>query len=99
MPEFASISSIYTPDRKLTKVEILRAIKFAIASEYEAIQLYQQIMESTDNKDVKVVLADVAREEKHHVGELRQLLTILSPEDEAEYQHGDHETLENLGRD
>ncbi len=98
MPEFANINSVYTPDKKLTTIEMLRAIKFAIASEYEAIQLYQQIMESTDNKDVKIVLSDVAKEEKHHVGELRKLLEILSPEDEKEYQHGDRETVENLGQ-
>ncbi len=96
MPEFANINSVYAPVKKLSEIEMLRAIKFAIASEYEAIQLYQQIMESTDNKDVQIVLSDVAKEEKHHVGELRKLLEILSPDDEKEYQHGDQETIENL---
>ncbi len=96
MPEFADIHSIYTPNKKLTSLEVLRAVKFAIASEYEAIQVYQQIMESTDNNDVKIVLSDIAKEEKHHVGELRKLLAILSPEDEKEYQHGEQETIENL---
>lgn len=98
MPEFSNINTIYSPNRKLTKVEILRAVKFAISSEYEAIQIYQQIMESTDNNDVKVVLGDIAQEEKHHVGELRKLLEILSPEDEKEYRHGDEETIENLSK-
>ena len=98
MPEFTNINTVYSPNKKLTQIEMLRAIKFAIASEYEAIQLYQQIMESTDNKDVKIVLGDVAREEKHHVGELRKLLEILSPEDEKEYRHGDEETIENLSK-
>lgn len=68
MPEFADIHSVYTPPKKLTDVEILRAIKFGIASEFEAIQLYQQIMESTDNPDVHKVLTDITDDEKHHAG-------------------------------
>lgn len=98
MPEFADIHSVYTPAKKLSEVEILRAIKFGIASEFEAIQLYQQIMESTDNEDVKKVLTEITNDEKHHAGGLYKLLEILSPEDEKEYQHGVQETLENIAK-
>lgn len=96
MPDFTEIKNVYTPDKKLSPVEMLRAVKFAIASEFEAIQIYQQIVESTDNKSVQIVLNDIAREEMHHVGELRKLLALLSPADEAEYQHGEDETVHNL---
>jgi len=98
MPEFAEISNVYSPAKKLNEVEMLRAIKFAIASEFEAIQLYQQIMESTDNEDVKNVLDEITNDEKHHAGGLYKLLDILSPEDEKEYQHGVQETLENIAK-
>ena len=98
MPEFADIQNVYTPGKKLNEVEMLRAIKFAIASEFEAIQLYQEIMESTDNQDVKKVLAEITNDEKHHAGGLYKLLEILSPEDEKEYEHGVQETIENISK-
>ena len=98
MPDFADIQNVYTPDKKLNEVEMLRAIKFAIASEFEAIQLYQEIMESTDNEDVKKVLTEITNDEKHHAGGLYKLLEILSPGDEKEYEYGVQETIENISK-
>ncbi len=98
MPDFANIKSIYAPAKKLSDVEILRAIKFAIASEFEAIQIYQEIMESTDNEDVKKVLTDITNDEKHHAGGFYTLLKKLSPADAAEYEKGSQETLKNMGK-
>lgn len=98
MPNFNTIQNVYTPDRKLIPVEILRAIKFSIAAEYEAIQLYQQIMENTNNKSVIKALAEITRDEKKHVGGLNKLLEILSPEDDQVYQAGAEEILEEISR-
>lgn len=98
MPEFAQINNVYSPGKLLTDVEILRAVKFAIASEFEAIQLYQQIMESTNNVKVHKVLEEITDDEKKHAGGLYKLLEILSPEDEIEYQKGVQETLENIAK-
>ena len=50
MPEFGSPFSGLANDRKLTEAELIRAIRFMVAAEYEAIQLYMQLAESTDNK-------------------------------------------------
>jgi len=50
MPEFSSPFTLLKNDRKLTHDELVRAIRFMIAAEYEAVQLYQQTAESTDNK-------------------------------------------------
>lgn len=97
MPEFANINSVYSAQKKLTKNELLRAVKFAIASEYEAIQVYQQIMENTDNKSAQIILADIAHDEMHHAGQLLKLLYLLSPADVAEYEYGTKEALELLG--
>ena len=74
MPEFSSPFAVLKNDRKLTKVELVRAIRFMVAAEYEAIQLYQQTAESTDNKLAKEVLIDIANEEKEHAGEFLRLL-------------------------
>jgi len=35
-------------DRKLSDEELVRAIRFMVAVEYEAIQLYMQLADSTD---------------------------------------------------
>ena len=98
MPNFYTIQNVYTPQRKLTPVEILRAIKFSIAAEYEAIQLYQQIMENSSNKNVIKALAEITEDEKKHVGGLNKLLEILSPEDNKIYQAGAEEILEEIAK-
>ena len=76
MPQFSNSCNVKHCDRKLSQEELVRAIRFNIAAEYEAIQLYQQVIESTDNELVKIVLADIADEEKEHAGEL---LKVLNP--------------------
>ena len=96
MSELASINHVYTPKQKLSDEELLRAIKFAIVSEFEAIQIYQQIAAASNNLGAKRVLLDIAKEEKQHVGELRELLKVLCPADEDEYEKGAEETKENL---
>lgn len=67
-----------------------------IAAEYEAIQLYEQLADSTDNKLARKVLLDISGEEKEHVGEFRHLLSLLAPEDEADYCEGMGEAREYL---
>ena len=96
MSELASINHVFNPSKKLNDEELLRAIKFAIVSEFEAIQIYQQIADATENLGAKRVMLDIAREEKQHVGELRELLKVLAPYDEEEYKEGAKETVENL---
>ena len=95
MPELTQISSVYRMEKQLNPVEMLRAIKLAIASEFEAIQIYQQIMESTDDKRVIRVLAEITDDEKKHAGGLYQLLELLAPADAEVYAQGAEETLEN----
>ena len=96
MPDFININSVYKTEKKLGAVEMLRAIKLAIASEFEAIQIYQQIMESTNDKRIINVLKEITNDEKNHAGGLYKLLELLSPNDLKEYEHGYDETLENF---
>jgi rubrerythrin len=88
MPEFCNPFTVLKNDRKLTHDELARAIRFMISAEYEAIQLYQQTAESTDNKLTKKVLIDTANEEKEHAGEFLRLLRELDPEEEKFYKEG-----------
>jgi rubrerythrin len=96
MPEFAHPFSVVKNDRKLTEQELVRAIRLMVAAEYEAIQLYQQLAESTDNKLAQDVLLDIADEEKVHAGEFLRLLRELDPEEEAFYKQGAEEVEEEF---
>jgi len=98
MPEFCNPFTVLKNDRKLTNPELVRAIRFMIAAEYEAIQLYQQTAESTDNALAKEVLLDIADEEKEHAGEFLRLLRELEPEEERFYQEGYEEVEEMIER-
>jgi len=94
MPEFGSPFSGLAHDRKVTKSELIRAIRFMIAAEYEAIQMYMQLAESTDDPLAKEVLVDIADEERVHAGEFLKLLYHLEPEEEERYKEGFKEVEE-----
>jgi rubrerythrin len=83
-------------DRKLREEELIRAIRFMIAAEYEAIQLYMQVAESTDDTLAIEVLKDIANEERVHVGEFLRLLRELAPEEEKFYAEGAEEVEEEI---
>jgi len=84
MPEFANPFSGKVPERKLTKEELIRAIRLNIAAEHEAIHLYMAHADATDDPLAKAVLIDVANEEREHIGEFMKLLEVLTG-DESEY--------------
>ena len=91
MPEFGDPFSGLASDRKLTDAELIRAIRFMIAAEYEAIQLYMQLAESTDNTLAIEVLKDIADEERVHAGEFLHLLHELAPDEGKFYDEGSEE--------
>ncbi|MCK4336061.1 MAG: rubrerythrin [Candidatus Aenigmarchaeota archaeon] len=81
--------------KKLEKVkkedidkEILRT---GIIAELDAINLYEQMASITDNKDIKKILLDIAREEKTHVGEFQ---TLLLREDQEQVKEVEEELKE-----
>ena len=96
MPEFGMPFSGLAKDRKVTKEELIRAIRFMIAAEYEAIQLYMQLAESTDNKLAQEVLKDIADEERVHAEEFLRLLKQLAPDEEKFYNEGAKEVEEEI---
>ncbi len=102
MPDFGTPFSGLANDKKLTKEELVRAIRFMVAAEYEAVQLYMQLAESTDNKLAAAVLKDIADEERVHAGEFLRLLKELAPDEEGYYAEGAEEVeeeIEKLGKD
>jgi rubrerythrin len=71
--------------------EILRA---AIIAELDAINLYEQMADMTQSKNIRKLLLDVAREEKTHVGEFQTLLVREDTEQERELKEGKREIEE-----
>jgi rubrerythrin len=96
MPEFGNPFAGMVSNRKLTENELIRAIRFLIAAEYEAVQLYIQLAESIDNSLVKNVLTDIANEERVHAGEFLRLLKHLAPDEEKFYSAGAKEVEEEI---
>jgi rubrerythrin len=71
--------------------EILRS---AMIAELDAINLYEQMANMTQNKNIRKLLLDVAREEKTHVGEFQALLLIEDKEQGKELEEGKEEVEE-----
>ena len=98
MAEFGSPFAGLASDRKLTDAELIRAIRFMVAAEYEAVQLYMQLAESTDDKLAQEVLVDIADEERVHAGEFLRLLKHLAPDEEKFYAEGAEEVEEEMAK-
>ncbi|MDV0445795.1 hypothetical protein MmiAt1_13910 [Methanimicrococcus sp. At1] len=98
MPEFGNPFAGLKNGRKLTHEELVRAIRFMVSAEYEAIQLYEQLAESTDNKLAQTVLLDIADEEKEHAGEFLRLLRELQPDEADFYEEGAEEVEEMMAK-
>jgi rubrerythrin len=98
MPEFGNPLSGLASNKKITEAELIRAIRFMVAAEYEAVQLYMQLAESTDNKLAIEMLTDIADEERVHAGEFLRLLKELAPDEEKFYDEGAEEVEEEISR-
>lgn len=98
MPEFGSPFAGLAHDRKLSKEELIRAIRFMVAAEYEAIQMYMQLAESTDDNLAIEVLKDIADEERVHAGEFLRLLKELAPDEDKFYAEGAGEVEEEIAK-
>lgn len=82
--------------RKLTKEELIQALRVDIVGELEAIFLYDAHVQATDDPVAKKVLADIRDEEKAHIGELMTLLRHLDPAEAEHFAEGEAEVKEML---
>lgn len=74
--------------------EILRA---GIIAELDAINLYEQMAALAQDKNIKEILLDIAKEEKTHVGEFQALLLNRDKEQAKELEEGKKEVKEEVG--
>jgi len=78
--------------KKMRDAEIAR---IGIIAELDAINLYEQLAALANDKLLKKVLMDIAREEKTHVGEFLEVLKRLDKEQVEEIEKG-REEIEEL---
>ncbi|MBI5654500.1 rubrerythrin [Candidatus Uhrbacteria bacterium] len=71
--------------------EILRA---AIIAELDAVNLYGQFAAAAKSSRIKKALAEIAKEEKTHIGEFQALLLELDKEQVEELKKGKMEVDE-----
>lgn len=74
--------------RQMSNDELAQAIRVDIAGELEAIIGYEAHIIGTNDERAKKILRHIADEEKNHIGELQQLLYILSPTDVEHTEKG-----------
>lgn len=95
-------------DRKMTKEEVVRAIRTMIIAEQEAVQLYTKIVDAIpDNlepsttarltKILKAGVLSVVREERIHVGEFERLLALIETDEPALRNEGQMEVDKLIG--
>jgi rubrerythrin len=96
MPNFADPLTGISPDHKLSKDELARAIRFMTAAEFEAIEMYSKVRDCTDDENAKKVILSIVNEEKVHAGEFLKLLSTIDPKEAEFYADGEKEVSELL---
>lgn len=91
--DFTSIAATLK-QKPMDDRELQRSIRIAVAAEHDASHLYELIADSTNNKKAKDLLQDIANEEKVHIGELEQLLTILDKNNNTLVEKGKREAMD-----
>lgn len=96
MPSMPNPFAANLTGKKLSKYDLVQAIRTDIIGELEAIFLYDAHAEASDDPVVKAVLADIRDEEKAHVGELYALLKYLDATEAEHLASGEDEVKEMM---
>lgn len=94
MAEFLNPFTGMTPSRKLTDSELARALRLDLSAEQEAVHIYQSHADATENELARLVLLDIADEERVHAGEFQRLINILLKDEEGFLADGAEEVNE-----
>jgi len=82
---------------KLDERGLVDALRLAVIAELDAISFYEQVARAAPSEEARRLFADVAREERTHVGEFLSLLLRLDPGQAEELVRGYREAAELLG--
>jgi len=80
----------------MNQTELIQAIRLDIASEMEAMYLYDAHAHAADDALARKVLADIRDEEIEHLGELLALLHYLQPQLAGQLLEGESEVKEMM---
>jgi len=84
---------------KIKKEDIDKEIiRLGMIAELDAVNLYEQLANITEDENIKEVLLDIAKEEKTHVGEFQALLVLKDKEQMKELEEGKKEVKELMGK-
>ena len=72
----------------------LQMLRFAMIAELDAVNIYEQFADITNDERIKEVMLDVANEEKVHVGEFKKLMEEFDKEYEDLELDGEKEVEE-----
>lgn len=80
---------------KVRKEDLDReTLRVGIIAELDAVNLYEQLAAMTENRNIKKLFLDIAKEEKTHVGEFQALLLKQDEEQKRELEEGKKEVDE-----
>lgn len=80
--------------KQFSNEELAQALRVDIAGELEAIIGYEAHAAAANDPRVKKILYHIADEERRHVGELQQLLYMLSPREQQYIEEGKQAILQ-----
>lgn len=91
------LSQIPFDPKNVGKGDVIKEIlRVAIAAEFDAISLYEQLAAASNRDDIKKVFQDIAKEEKTHAGEFQAMLLREDKEQVVELEGGKKEVDELL---
>lgn len=96
MPNMPNPFAANLSGKKLSRYDLIQAVRTDIIGELEAIFLYDAHANSTDDPVAKAVLADIRDEERAHCGELYALLKYLDPKEAEHLASGESEVREQM---
>ena len=74
-----------------TPSQLVRVLQGAVADEHSASSLYSQIIDSTDNEEVKKVLTEIMNDEIQHIWRLTDLIMLLDKNWETQLKEAEKE--------
>jgi len=81
--------------KKVKKKDLDKEIlRLGMIAELDAVSLYEQLSVMTQNRNIKKILLDIAKEEKTHMGEFQTMLLKIDREQVKELAKGEKEVKE-----
>lgn len=74
--------------KQLSSDELVQALRADVVGEYEAIIGYEAHAMATQDQRIKQALYKIADDERKHVGQLEELITLLNPKEGQLIQQG-----------